>query len=116
MKKLTVLALILASVFTGCQAPDKPVSNGFQVMAYFYPRGDDFDPDTLQLDRLTHIIFSFTEVIDNEMKFRDEARGALLRKLAPVVSPRWHGRGSHAGYLFRVLSGSLKIIISTDWT
>ena len=82
MKKLTVLALILASVFTGCQAPDKPVSNGFQVMAYFYPRGDDFDPDTLQLDRLTHIIFSFTEVIDNEMKFRDEARGALLRKLA----------------------------------
>jgi chitinase len=82
MKKLTLLALILAAVITGCQAPDKPAAEGFQVMAYFYPRGDDFDPDTLQLDRLTHIIFSFTEVTDNEMKFRDEARGLLLRKLA----------------------------------
>ena len=44
-------------------------------MAYFMPRGDDFDPDTLQLDKLTHIIFSFTEVHDNQMKFRNEARG-----------------------------------------
>ncbi len=81
MKKLTVLALILAAAITSCQPPDKPAGNGFQVMAYFYPRGDDFDPDTLQLDRLTHIIFSFTEVIENEMKFKDEARGVLLRKL-----------------------------------
>ncbi|MDF1559170.1 MAG: glycoside hydrolase family 18 protein [Bacteroidales bacterium] len=82
MKKPAVLALILAAIVTGCQAPDKPATGGFQVMAYFYPRSDDFDPDTLQLDRLTHIIFSFTEVIDNEMKLRDEARGLLLRKLA----------------------------------
>ena len=45
MKKLTVLALILAAAITSCQPPDKPAGNGFQVMAYFYPRGDDFDPD-----------------------------------------------------------------------
>jgi chitinase len=51
-------------------------------MAYFMPRGDDFDPDTLQLDKLTHIIFSFTEVEDNQMKFRNEARGSLLEKLS----------------------------------
>lgn len=82
MKILPVLALILSVSVTGCQTSDKPADNGFQVMAYFYPRGEDFDPDTLQLDRLTHIIFSFTEVIDNEMRFKDGARGALLRKLA----------------------------------
>jgi chitinase len=82
MKRLPVLALILTAAVTGCLAPEKPAGDGFQVMAYFYPRGDDFDPDTLQLDRLTHIIFSFTEVKDNEMKFRDEGREPLLRKLA----------------------------------
>lgn len=82
MKRLAILSLILAAAVTGCRAPEKQAGDGFQIMAYFYPRGDDFDPDTLQLDRLTHIIFSFTEVTDNEMKFRGEDREHLLKKLA----------------------------------
>jgi GH18 family chitinase len=41
-------------------------------MAYYFP-GHDFNPDSLQWDKLTHIVYSFTEVVDNEMKFRDDS-------------------------------------------
>tara|TARA_R110002020_G_scaffold167562_8_gene355922 strand:+ start:1259 stop:2425 length:1167 start_codon:yes stop_codon:yes gene_type:complete len=50
------------------------------VMAY-YVAGENFDPSKLPLDKLTHIIFSFTKIIDNEMKFQNNATADKLRLL-----------------------------------
>jgi chitinase len=49
-------------------------------MGYYVPE-KDYHPDQLPLQQLTHIIFSFTNVIDGEMKFRDEETGEKLRQL-----------------------------------
>ncbi|MBK9391011.1 MAG: glycoside hydrolase family 18 protein [Bacteroidetes bacterium] len=50
-------------------------------MAYYYTRWNNFKPETLPFDKLTHIIFSFTEVIDGEMKFPEDTLGLMLKKL-----------------------------------
>ena len=50
------------------------------VMAYYVPE-KDYDPAQLPLDQLTHIIFSFTNIIEGEMKFRHEVNGEKLKQL-----------------------------------
>ncbi|MFS4457414.1 glycoside hydrolase family 18 protein [Maribacter sp. 2304DJ31-5] len=50
------------------------------VMAYYVPERD-YHPEKIPLHQLTHIIFSFTNVIDGEMKFRNEETGKKLRQL-----------------------------------
>ena len=50
------------------------------VMAYYVP-SDKFPPSGLQVEKLTHIIFSFTEVIDNEMAFVNESSSQKLHDL-----------------------------------
>ena len=50
-------------------------------MAYYFPHRGNFHPEALPLDKLTHIIFSFTEVIGNEMKFPDDSTGLMLKIL-----------------------------------
>lgn len=50
-------------------------------MAYYYTRWNNFHPETLPLEQLTHIIFSFTEVIDGEMKFPEDTLGLMLKRL-----------------------------------
>jgi chitinase len=50
-------------------------------MAYYYTRWENFKPDSLPYDKLTHIIFSFTEVIDNEMKFPEDTLDLMLKAL-----------------------------------
>lgn len=52
----------------------------FAVMAYYVPE-KDYKPDQLPLEQLTHIIFSFTKVIDGEMKFKDKKTGEKLQQL-----------------------------------
>jgi chitinase len=52
-------------------------------MAYYFPRGT-IRPESLQLDKLTHIIYSFTEVIDNEMKFEDDSSGIRLKQVVDL--------------------------------
>jgi chitinase len=77
MKKYLILvSLVFAASIYSCTspAPDK----GVKIMAYYFPHRGNFDPETLPLDKLTHIIFSFTEVIDNEMKFEDDSSGIML--------------------------------------
>lgn len=56
------------------------------VMAYYVPERV-YKPEKLPLEQLTHIIFSFTNVIDGEMKFRDEDNGGRLGQL---VAQREH--------------------------
>ncbi len=80
MKKYILIpAIILAVTVYSCMrpAPDK----GVKIMAYYFPHRGDFNTETLPLDKLTHIIFSFTEVIGNEMKFENDSAGLMLKKL-----------------------------------
>ena len=83
MKKYNVLILILfAALLYSCKSRDKTSEDqGVNVMAYIYPARGDFNPENLPLDKLTHIIYSFTEVIDNEMKFKNDSSGIKLKIL-----------------------------------
>ncbi|MDR7130638.1 chitinase [Algoriphagus sp. 4150] len=50
-------------------------------MAYYVPERN-FKPEEIPVEKLTHIIFSFTHVIDGEMKFRNpEVSGPMLEAL-----------------------------------
>jgi chitinase len=63
---LTVIFLLLIGCTTHSPlAPHSPV-----VMAYYVPERD-YQPDLIPVEKLTHIIYSFTHVIDGEMKFRN---------------------------------------------
>ena len=80
MKKYLFLSTLIFTVsIYSCTnpAPDK----GVKIMAYYFPHWGNFHPEALPLDKLTHIIFSFTEVIDNEMKFANDSDGLMLKKL-----------------------------------
>jgi chitinase len=80
MKKylLHISMILMVSIFScTTSAPDK----GIKIMAYYFPNWGNFHPEALPLDKLTHIIFSFTEVIDNEMKFVNDSDGLMLKKL-----------------------------------
>ena len=86
MKKLGIyfllsLGMILASSFILQETNDsKNQENAPVVMAYYVPE-KDYQPEKLPLHQLTHIIFSFTNVIDGEMKFRDAENGEKLKSL-----------------------------------
>lgn len=54
--------------------------DGIAVMAYYVPERE-YHPERLPLDQLTHIIFSFTKVIDNEMGFNNDEYGGKLKQL-----------------------------------
>ncbi|WP_420320427.1 glycoside hydrolase family 18 protein [Flagellimonas sp.] len=82
MKYLKFYTLLLALVLFGSfgNIPDKQMQPPFAVMAYYVPE-KEYHPDQLPLEQLTHIIFSFTKVIDGEMKFKDEKTGEKLSQL-----------------------------------
>jgi chitinase len=71
------LIFVVSSYSCTRTSPDK----GLKIMAYYFPHWGNFHPETLPLDKLTHIIFSFTEVIDNEMKFPDDTSAIMLKRL-----------------------------------
>ncbi len=50
------------------------------IMAY-YVADKEYAPEVLPLEKLTHIIFSFSEVIEGEMQFRNEESGKKLDAL-----------------------------------
>lgn len=55
-------------------------STGTAVMAYYMAR-NNYSPEEIPVGQLTHIIFSFTEVIDNKMAFKNPESGQSLRRL-----------------------------------
>ena len=82
MKLLYALPLLatFAMLYSKVSPPAAPAP-AVNVMAYYVP-AEDYLPDDLPLDQLTHIIFSFTNVIDGKMQFRtDSVTGAILRRL-----------------------------------
>ena len=71
-------ALLFCPTLRGQEA--KSPTNDLNVMAYYVPE-QPYHPETLPLDKLTHIIFSFSRVIDGEVGFGDEQAGEKLRLL-----------------------------------
>ncbi len=52
-------------------AEETEISSKPVIMAY-YVAERDYQPEKIPVEKLTHIIYSFTNVIDGEMKFRNE--------------------------------------------
>ena len=62
--------MLLLSFANSCVPSEKnKLEDDLVVMAYYVAPKDNYHPQDLPLDKLTHIIFSFTEVIDNKMQF-----------------------------------------------
>lgn len=83
MNKPTALFLLFV-LLVSCGV-DKPKEKSIDdvsgvIMAYHVP-GGDYHPEQLPLEKLTHIIFSFSKVIDGEMRFRNEESGEKLKQL-----------------------------------
>lgn len=79
--KNTFYSVITIILFSGFVIPESDNPDQINVMGYYMAPRDNYQPEKLPLDKLTHIIFSFTEVIDNEMKFRNFASGDKLTLL-----------------------------------
>lgn len=80
-KKISFLFILFGIVagFKTSQITDN--TKEINIMAYYMAPREDYHPEKLPLDKLTHIIYSFTEVIDDQMKFRGSASGEKLVKL-----------------------------------
>jgi len=76
---LSVFMILLCGCSEVTNAPH-PKDN-FALMAYYVPH-KTFPPDDLPLEQLTHIIFSFSKVIDGEMAFSNPVLDSLLHILA----------------------------------
>ncbi len=72
------IIIILLSCFE-IKSNDNP--GQINVMGYYMAPSENYMPQDLPLEKLTHIIFSFTEVVDNEMQFRNIASGEKLTLL-----------------------------------
>jgi len=72
MKFLNITLIpVMLIIFIGCSSESTTPNAGsgkFAIMAYYVP-GNDIVPEKLPLNKLTHIIISFTEVINNKMSF-----------------------------------------------
>jgi len=74
---LLLFIFLIGFVFTNCKEANETKKSEFAIMAYYVPE-KDYQPENLPLEKLTHIIFSFTNVIGGEMKFRNPDAGKKL--------------------------------------
>ena len=74
------MLVFLVSSFIASKSNDQSKSPAIAVMAYYVPE-KDYQPEKLPLHQLTHIIFSFTNVIDNQMQFKHAENGEKLHQL-----------------------------------
>ena len=74
------IAILVISVLVSFNIPEHKNDSPIVVMGYYVPE-KSYQPEQLPLNQLTHIIFSFTNIIDGEMKFRDKKTGEKLKQL-----------------------------------
>ena len=99
MKNL-IIFLVLASVvlIPSCKSEAMKEHDKHKVVMAYYLPNEDFNPADLPLDRLTHIILCFTEVIDGKMLFENSLRYDQLRSLTEA-------RDQHPGLKVMVACG-----------
>ncbi len=87
MKNITTfLIVIIFLIIPACkERSSSHKAPGIAILAYYVPPKDNYHPELLPLDKLTHIIFSFTEVIDQEMKFKNPE---FSEKLSMLVAQK----------------------------
>ncbi|MBJ6369132.1 glycoside hydrolase family 18 protein [Snuella sedimenti] len=78
LKHFFIAVVILTLVH--CSKTGSHQNRTTAIMAYYVPNNDSH-PEDLPLDKLTHIIFSFTKIVDNEMVFTNDAYDQKLRQL-----------------------------------
>ena len=96
LKNSFLLIVILTMIAFSCTSPEEN-KDVITIMAYYVPE-KDYKPESLPLEQLTHIIFSFTKVIDNEMKFNNTGHGLKLKQLVEQ-------RKSHPDLKFMIACG-----------
>ncbi|WP_372650444.1 glycosyl hydrolase family 18 protein, partial [Draconibacterium sp.] len=75
--------LIACIIFVSCGVQKEvkdETATAVNVMAYYVPR-EGYMPDQLPLEQLTHIIFSFSKVIDGKMQFSNENADSIMKQL-----------------------------------
>jgi chitinase len=87
MKK-TIIYFFVGVFLLSCKSNIQEIQSNItlssiNVMAYYVPERN-FQPENLPLNKLTHIIFSFTKVIDGEMRFRNSESGEKLKALVAM--------------------------------
>ncbi len=89
MSTQTLLLIVICfcfSILMGCNSKVVEDQQNPVIMAYYVPERD-YQPEKIPVEKLTHIIFSFTNVIDGEMKFRNsEVAGPKLEALVEQKS------------------------------
>ncbi|SMO64818.1 chitinase [Saccharicrinis carchari] len=81
MKKNIIILTFLFAVLLSCrQSQTSTQVPSINIMAYYVP-AENYMPDQLPLHQLTHIIFSFTHVIDGKMQFRNPAKSDSILQL-----------------------------------
>lgn len=87
MHRKSIPFIVLSLAFTlllGCKpqsSEEKKTEANTVIMAYYVPERE-FQPEIIPVEKLTHIIFSFTKVIDGKMEFRNpEVLGPKLEAL-----------------------------------
>ncbi|MEB2786194.1 glycoside hydrolase family 18 protein [Algoriphagus persicinus] len=90
MKSTSLYFLSLLIFILSCTAPASnhseelhvTISTAEPVIMAYYVAERDYQPEKIPVEKLTHIIYSFTNVIDGEMKFRnEETAGSKLKSL-----------------------------------
>lgn len=95
MKKLTTFALLLIVILFGsCKNENagneskiepKTETNKVNIMAYYVP-SNSLEVNNLPLSKLTHIIYSFTEVIDHQMVFTSDRHHSSMEELTKACA------------------------------
>lgn len=87
-KKASLLVVIFGLITLSCSqnqdSSSSPANSQNQhpaIMAYYVAPSENFKPDELPLNKLSHIIFCFTEVIANEIKFTNPQKIPQLQTL-----------------------------------
>lgn len=85
LERFSRISLIILSLtlFTNC-TKQKETKNELNVMAYYVP-SDKVKVEDLPYEKLTHILFSFTEVIEHKMAFDNEELSQKLINLTTAA-------------------------------
>lgn len=80
MKAYNFLLILVIFLLVSCSPRKETKEPSINVMAYYVP-ADNYMPDELPLHQLTHIIFSFTKVIDGKMQFQNPEKSDSILHL-----------------------------------